>query len=303
MFGHEKLAEDFKKLADAEHIGHAYLFYGEPETGKFFFAQCLSAYLLTGTWDESIEALPDVHVIDLLRGSESGAAAESVGIERIRELEDFLYQTPLRSGARVPYRIAIIRDAQALTDQAQNALLKILEEPPKSGIILATATDPSVFLPAIRSRFQLVFMPILEQGRIIDFLKESGIINPQKHTHADQARLAEDVAKRAYGRIGRAKKLAGGANERVLEALKLSKKTLQAKTAADKKKLSDDILEYFDADSGNMDVFLETLTEVLREDPVRNAHALHALCGFAFDAQTMTIQKRIHLKKVLWMIK
>jgi DNA polymerase-3 subunit delta' len=193
IFGYEHLLQDFKKLAETGALSHAYLFHGEPEIGKFLFAQTLAEHLAHPS---------DIHVIDFL--SEEGnpstnSGQESAGIEKVRELGHFLYQTSSVSEteSRKNHKIAIIRDAQWLTDQAQNALLKILEEPPKAGMILATATDPDIFLPAVRSRFQLIFMPVLPQAQILDFLDSYDIMDTRKN----------DIAKQAHGRIGRAKKL------------------------------------------------------------------------------------------------
>lgn len=79
----------------------------------------------------------------------------AIGIDDAREAARFLRMKPLRSSRR----IAIVLDAGSATPEAQNALLKILEEPPPFGLLLFSASDPRALLPALRSRLQAVFVP------------------------------------------------------------------------------------------------------------------------------------------------
>lgn len=79
----------------------------------------------------------------------------AIGIDDAREAARFLRMKPLRSARR----IAILLDAGSATPEAQNALLKILEEPPSFGLLLFSVSDPRALLPALRSRLQSVFVP------------------------------------------------------------------------------------------------------------------------------------------------
>lgn len=79
----------------------------------------------------------------------------TISIDSAREAIRFLHMKPLRSSRR----IVIITDSSALPREAQNALLKTLEEPPPAGLLLFSASDPRVLLPALRSRLQSVFVP------------------------------------------------------------------------------------------------------------------------------------------------
>ncbi|OGM91230.1 hypothetical protein A2755_02400 [Candidatus Wolfebacteria bacterium RIFCSPHIGHO2_01_FULL_48_22] len=285
MFGYESLQKDFDRLIEGGNLSHTYLFYGEPQIGKFLFARELAA---------KIAHPSDILTVDF--SAEEGSDKESVGIEKVRELEHFLYQTPSSAKAtegKPSYRIAIIRDAQWLTDQAQNALLKILEEPPKSGIILATATDSDIFLPAVRSRFQLVFMPILPREEVLDFLDQYDIMQDRKLEIADTAR----------GRVGRARTFAeaqNGQGSALHTATKLAKQAIRASSTTNKKNVSDEIIEFFNEHPHNTELFIESLAGML--DPKKHASVLKELSEFAYNLQTVTIQKRIHIKKLLWTI-
>ena len=79
---------------------------------------------------------------------------KAIGIEAVRELEHFL---SLKVPTNTAYnRAVIIEDGHKLTVEAQNALLKVLEEPPAGTILLITVSHPQSLLPTIRSRLQIV---------------------------------------------------------------------------------------------------------------------------------------------------
>lgn len=75
---------------------------------------------------------------------------KAIGIELIRELRDFLtFKVPSQ---KTWHRAVLIDGADDLTLEAQNAMLKLLEEPPLGTFFVLTATSPNALLPTIRSR-------------------------------------------------------------------------------------------------------------------------------------------------------
>lgn len=76
----------------------------------------------------------------------------SIGIAQIKELQKNLYQKPHSS----PYKAIIITSAETLTVEAQNALLKTLEEPPEHALIFLLASSKEAFLPTILSRCKVI---------------------------------------------------------------------------------------------------------------------------------------------------
>ena len=72
----------------------------------------------------------------------------SISIEKIRQLKAHIFQKPISA----PYKVVIIEQANLLTMQAQNALLKILEEPPSHALIILEAPTKSSLLPTVISR-------------------------------------------------------------------------------------------------------------------------------------------------------
>ncbi len=83
------------------------------------------------------------------------AAETSIGIEEIRNLQRFLQLKPYKEKRK----IAFIREAQDLTEEAQNALLKTLEEPAAHSVLVLTAPDFDLLLPTIVSRCEVVQLP------------------------------------------------------------------------------------------------------------------------------------------------
>lgn len=125
---------------------HAILLLGPPGTGKTAAAQYLAAQLL-GIERQALAGHPYVRVTGPVDG-------KAIGIEVVRDLEHFLsLKIP---GGRSVARIALVQDAHLLTQEAQNALLKTLEEPPTDTVLLLTAAHEQQLLPTIRSRLQTV---------------------------------------------------------------------------------------------------------------------------------------------------
>lgn len=79
----------------------------------------------------------------------------SIGIEEIKNLQKNIFYKPIKS----IYKASIIQDSQHLTTEAQNALLKILEEPPNNTLIILTADSKELLLPTVLSRCHIIDIP------------------------------------------------------------------------------------------------------------------------------------------------
>lgn len=210
LYGLEKKIEEFKALIKENKLRQSYLFFGEPGVGKFTFACCLVNFLESGEFGLAKKPLVDSEFfrpeVCLPVGKESG----SIGIDSVRRLKQFLYQRPVVSSRRS----AVFDSAESLTPEAQNALLKIIEEPPSSSLIIFISRETSVFSPTLASRFTKIYFPALSQKSVAKFLKEN--------FQVDSAR-AEAISRQSFGRIGRAIKIMKGNNiDEYLEELILS---------------------------------------------------------------------------------
>ena len=92
----------------------------------------------------------------------------NLGVDEVRKIEPLFR----RSAAEGGWRIAIIEDADAMTEPAQNALLKILEEPPPGAILLLTAQVAGRLLPTIRSRVRTLHLEPLPAADLAAMLEK-----------------------------------------------------------------------------------------------------------------------------------
>lgn len=116
-----------------------------------------------------IKVSPDIFIISPKK--------TSISIDEIRNLKNHIFQKPLS----LPYKYIIIENSQKLTIEAQNSLLKILEEPPKTVIIILEARDKFSLLPTILSRVLLIEddkskKPQPNETSILDFQTASDLL-------------------------------------------------------------------------------------------------------------------------------
>ncbi|MDP3880667.1 MAG: hypothetical protein Q8Q32_00590, partial [bacterium] len=96
-------------------------------------------------WDLETQSFSDLQILD--------GSKEKLGVEQSRMCSSFLKLAPLNSKRRV----LLIKQANKLTPTAQNAILKIAEEPPSRALIILILKDPGALLETLRSRFQEIY--------------------------------------------------------------------------------------------------------------------------------------------------
>jgi DNA polymerase-3 subunit delta' len=120
---------------------------------------------------EMEKALPEVlesRREDFFNSGEFGGRARSIGIDLVRHVGDLLSKMPFE-GRRT---VVVFFEAHLATAEAQNALLKLLEEPPPSAAIVLVTEFPDRLLPTVLSRCQEVRFDPLSAGAIAGFLEE-----------------------------------------------------------------------------------------------------------------------------------
>lgn len=133
--------------------GHAVLLNGPEGSGKPTLALYVCRKLL-GLDKRQLTNYPYLMHIKPVEGS--------IGIETIRELQQFLR---LKTTSNQPTdRIVVVEDAEVMTKEAQNAILKILEEPPSGTVIIMTAAHLQGLLATVRSRTAMIRVRPLSQS-------------------------------------------------------------------------------------------------------------------------------------------
>ncbi len=202
IIGHEAIISDLKGLITRSALGHGYIFVGPAMVGKRTVAAGLGHYLEKGVYeparndkpnreDGDQEVLQDMKIIDLafMKMLDPDASGDSIGIDATREVKNFLWQRPNAS----PRRTLIIDNAELLTIEAQNALLKITEEPPASSLLILVTSDIESILPTIVSRLPKIYFGAATQAAIETWLVETEGLTRAKATA---------LAKRSLGKPG-----------------------------------------------------------------------------------------------------
>lgn len=215
VIGQSRVKSFFERALASERLSHAYLFVGPRGTGKEALAVAIARQLLASNAaaqaDTRLQNLthPDLHLIfsspPKLKEEEHRAildsivanpymrqqpwANPSVSIDKIREIRRKAAYKAFEGRGRV----FLILDCERMTIEASNALLKILEEPPDKMYLFMTSSKPSLLLPTIRSRCQLVKFDPLAADLIEDALIKAG-------ASASAAKLGARLAGGSYSR-------------------------------------------------------------------------------------------------------
>ncbi len=127
-------------------------------------------------------------------------AKNTIGVDEIRSMREDIYMSSTESA----YKIYIIEDAQTMTPQAQNALLKIFEDPPFGVVIFLLCDSIQQILSTIKSRAQLIRMQRLTDEDVQGALLEDAKFSSLSLTAPDAFTAA---IKLSHGSIGRAKEM------------------------------------------------------------------------------------------------
>lgn len=173
------------QAVDNSSLAHAYGFFGPAHVGKTRLAREMAAKLVGVSDERDIMSHPDVLFFD--------AAAESVTVAAVRELIGKLSESSFLGGRRV----AVIANADALSRDSANTLLKTLEEPRGQVHCILTSSRSEEMLPTVMSRLAKVHFTAVDEAEI-----SSGLLG-----YVDASVLAE-VRRFAAGAPGRAIALA-----------------------------------------------------------------------------------------------
>jgi len=163
VVGHRKVISRLRRAIDSERVSSSYMFYGEDGIGKRYTALNFAKALNCKNSKDGCslerpcascrkidsESHPDLIFISPEKGL--------IKVEKIRALEDFLTLKPFEMG----YKVVIIDKADAMNQEAANAFLKTLEEPPSKSVIILITSNPAVLPDTVHSRcVKIGFRPL-----------------------------------------------------------------------------------------------------------------------------------------------
>lgn len=169
VVGQEFVLEAFNRAYKNNRLTHAYILLGEDGVGKSIFALYMASKLLCtgeekpcGNCSACKKILsgnhPDVKVLDM--------GSKSIGINDILGIIDDIYTKPYEGDRKV----IIIKEADKITVQGQNAILKTLEEPPEDATIIMLTSNSGALLDTIQSRCQTLRFGRIAIDKVRDYL-------------------------------------------------------------------------------------------------------------------------------------
>ena len=201
IVGHEDIIRHFRSSIEQDKISHAYIISGEVDSGKKMLANAFAATLQCekgetepcGTCKSCIKMASGNHP-DIITVSH-----EKPGIISVDEVRTQVVDSIATKPYESRYKIYIIPDAQLMNPQAQNAILKTIEEPPEYGIILLLTSNLNKMLETVISRCMVLnTKPVRERDMLEYLMKKMNLTE-------DRAYFCLDFAQ---GNLGKAIKLA-----------------------------------------------------------------------------------------------
>src|SRR5947209_6630945 len=195
VIGQEPIVRTLKNALTNGNLAHAYLFTGPRGTGKTTMARLLAKTVnctnpVDGEPCNKCQQCREITVGNSFNVIEIDAASNR-GIDSIRDLREKVMMPPSTG----KYKVYVLDEAHMLTNEAFNALLKTLEEPPGYAIFVLATTDVHKMLPTVLSRCQRFDFKRLTTRHIVEHLN---FVAGQEHIKIERT-AAELIARAAAG--------------------------------------------------------------------------------------------------------
>ena len=212
VVGQQHVTRTLSNAIVSGRVAHAYIFSGARGVGKTTTARILAKALNCAKGPaaepcnecDSCREIASGNSLDVIEID----AASNRGIDQIRELREMVRYAPV--GGR--YKVVILDEAHMLTDEASNALLKTLEEPPDKVIFVMATTEPESLAETIRSRSQHFHFRALSFAEIVGALEQicaKEQLTAEPGALAVMARVAEGSLRDALSLLEQARAYCG----------------------------------------------------------------------------------------------
>lgn len=191
VIGHENIIENLITISKSKNISHAYIFDGEEGIGKSTVAEIFAQAILCQDFQYDNcgqckncrltfnKSHPDVKIYDFTVG-EDGKERASISVESVRQFKKEIYLKPFFADRK----IYILENADKMTVEAQNAMLKIFEEPPSYITIILITNGISKILSTIKSRAVIIKFPSLKSKELEKYLEINSKETENKKVYA-----------------------------------------------------------------------------------------------------------------------
>lgn len=213
IIGHQPILKFLKKSVETKRLAHAYLFAGPECLGKRTVALEFIRMFNGQEIDQAVH--PDILIVEPESVEKEGMKKElEIGIDQVKQIQYQMSLFPYQA----PYKTVLIDQAERMTAEASNCLLKTLEEPPGRAILILITARPQLLLPTIVSRCQLIkFLPVGEEemkkkvsdpqiirlangrpGLAVQYLKEPALLQEQDKIINQLTRLIQSDLNEGY---------------------------------------------------------------------------------------------------------
>ena len=304
LYGNEKTKERIGALIDSKTLPHAFLIVGESGSGKTTLATEIAAALNCERKNDALSPLPcgecnccrriyDGNFPDLKLLSKPKDRA-TLGVDPMKDFREDMFLSSTES----EYKIYVIDDAECMTTEAQNALLKVLEEPPANVIIMILATAGDKILTTIKSRAQHIAMSRFDEAELERYLLN---LSPDaRDLRRESEERFRSIIMSADGRLGLAiklsnKKLAVECAEERNEIIAL----IRAMTARHSYRELHDAIASLPQKRAELSLILESVISALRDLIIIKQDKTPSLVFFSSEKEALEVCPQASVKTLL----
>ena len=174
IIGNEQNKNLLIKSVKKNNILHSYLFYGTEGIGKKMFAIEFAKMILCNGTDDTIPCDKCKSCIEFNSGNNPDyfiiePEGSTIKIDQIRNMQKSILEKPIESTKKV----YVINNADTMTKEAQNCMLKTLEEPQEFVVIILIASNENNILPTVKSRCTKIYFKELESEELNNYIKNN----------------------------------------------------------------------------------------------------------------------------------